>query len=88
MKRGKIDIAIDALVLRGFPPEQRHALAAALRQELGRLVAEADEAGLSPVIRDVDALRRTTFQVAGAFTPRQIGSAAARHVARGLGFGR
>jgi len=76
-----VNMTIDRLVLRGFTPEQRDAIVAGLQAELRlHLAALPDHALRSS--RSVAAMRADP--IAAPSQPRQIGRAAARHIAAGL----
>lgn len=77
-----IRVTIDRLVLRGFPPHQRDAIAAALIAELER------ELGLSTGTlgssRSEHRMRPAPLKLAGTSSAKDIGAAAGRGLARSL----
>ena len=80
----RIKVTIDALVLRGFAPEQRKALAAGLQAELGRLLAGSHDCTAFGGSRNVASLPHGKLRVAAGVSPQRIGSLAARHIVRGV----
>lgn len=78
----RIKVTIDTLVLRGFAPEQRQTLTAGLQAELGRLLADPQDAAAFGRSRDVDSLPDGRLRVAAGTSPQRIGSLAARHIVR------
>jgi hypothetical protein len=79
MKR--ILVQIDNLVLRGFRYEDCHAIAAALQDELGRMLTETGSARHVAALGNPARLRAGDIRVASSATARQVGAA----VARGIG---
>ncbi len=81
------DLRIDELVLDGFPPAERHAIAAAMERELTRLLTGPDApfaaAGGSGSI-GADRLDAVVTLATGA-SSRNIGVEAARAIGRNLG---
>mgnify|MGYP001311031986 FL=1 len=82
MSTPRIKVTIDALVLRGFAPEQRQALTAGLQAELGRLLADRQTAAAFGNSRSVESLPDGRLRVAAGTSPQRIGSLAARHIVR------
>ena len=78
----RMRVTIDALVLRGFAPEQRQALTAGLQTELGRLLSGPQNAAAFGRSRAVDSLPNGRLRVAAGTSPQRIGSLAARHIVR------
>lgn len=81
----RVVIHIDELVLRGFRPEDRHAIAASLGTELERLYATSPE-GLQALAGrgDVARLRIGNVALAAGAGPAQVGSQLAEGLQRGL----
>lgn len=80
MKR--VVVHIDQLALKGLRNEDRHAIADALRGELGRQLAEPDAARRVLAHGDVSRLRIGTVRIAPGATPARIGTQAASGIAR------
>lgn len=72
-----IRVRIEELVLRGFPPDQRERIAAAVEAELGRLLAEG---GLPPGLAGGGRVGRVDGGLAGGATPEEAGAQIARAV--------
>lgn len=47
MRPGRIELYIEEMVLRGFPPEARHRIGDAVERELARIIAGRDAEGSS-----------------------------------------
>ena len=77
-----IRVTIDALVLRGFAPEQRQALTAGLQAELRRLLSDPENAAALGGSRAIARLPASKLQVDAKTSPRRMGALAARQVAR------
>ena len=78
MKR--IVIHIDRLVLKGFRPEDRHAIAAGLQLELGRVFAEREAVSLLRDRGDVSRLQ-VGMPIEQGSRPQRVGES----VAQGIG---
>lgn len=78
MTPARVDIVIDELVLHGFAPGDRHAVAEALQRELAALLAAPDTAFKTHDAAVVDG------GTLPAGPPDAVGVAAARAVAGGL----
>ncbi len=81
----RVVIHIDELVLRGFRPEDRHAIAEGLQAELARLYAASPDAlraltGLGSTAR----LRVGEVSVAAGSRPARVGSLLAEGLQRGM----
>ena len=79
MKR--VVVHIDRLVLKGFRPEDRHAIAAGLEQELGRVFADREAVSLLRARGDLSRLQVGGVPVGQGWTPRRLGES----VAQGIG---
>jgi hypothetical protein len=82
-----LDLHIEELVLRGFPPAARHAIAAAVERELSRLFAEGGLPGsLAPGdARNIFRLDAGSFAVPHDASPDLIGARVAAAIHRSLG---
>jgi len=80
----RIDLTIDRLVLRGFAPEQRDAIAAGLAAELRRQFSDPASARQFGASRSLASLRATPVTPASQATPQQIGARTARQLARSI----
>ena len=74
-------VHIDRLVLKGFHHEDRHAIAAGLQQELGRVFADRDTVSLLSAGGDVSRLQVSGVPVEHGSKPQRVGE----HVAQGIG---
>ena len=79
MKR--VIVHIDRLVLKGFRHEDRHAIAAGLQQELGRMFAERESVSLLSAMGDVSRLQVGGVQFEHGSRPQRVGES----VAQGIG---
>ena len=82
MKR--IRISIDALVLKGFRHEDRHAIAEGLTQELTRQLGDREFAHRMTTLCDVRHLRAGSAAIDHGASPRQIGASAGRQIGKGI----
>jgi hypothetical protein len=76
----RLVLHIDRLQLRGIPPEQREAVVAALRDELGRAFAEPGVAEQWAARGDRD---RVGLRLPQTGEPATLGREAARQLAKG-----
>ena len=79
MKR--VVVHIDRLVLKGFCPEDRHAIAVGLEQELGRVFADREAVSLLRSMGDVSRLQVGGVPVGRGSKPQRVGES----VAQGIG---
>ena len=79
MKR--VVVHIDRLVLKGFHPEDRHAIAAGLQQELGRVFADREAVSLVTAMGDVSRLQVSGVPIEQGSKPQRVGE----NVAQGIG---
>jgi hypothetical protein len=79
MKR--VVVHVDRLVLKGFRHEDQHAIAAGLRQELGRVFTDAEAVSHLRAMGDVSRLRVGGVHIEHGSTPQRVGE----NVARGIG---
>ena len=77
----QVHVHIGRLVLRGVAADQREAIAAGLREELGRQLARSADALRE---RHVPALRLPPITIAEGRGPEQQGRLAGRALAKGL----
>ncbi|ASL26558.1 hypothetical protein [Azotobacter chroococcum] len=74
-------VHIDRLVLKGFRPEDRHAIAAGLQQELARVFADGEVVSLLQARGDMPRLRVSSVPVEPGAKPQRVGQS----VAQGIG---
>lgn len=79
MKR--VVLHIDSLVLKGFRHEDRHAIAAGLEQELGRVFADREAVSLLRARGDLSRLKVGGVPVEHGSKPQRVGES----VAQGIG---
>ena len=79
MKR--VVVHVDRLVLKGFRHEDRHAIAAGLKQELGRVFADREAVSLLRAREDVSRLQVGGVPVEQGSRPQRVGE----NVAQGIG---
>jgi hypothetical protein len=84
VKRPQVRITIDQLVLKGFAPEQRDAIAAGLATELQRYFSDAERARAVGANRFVPSTRAPAIALTVASKPFQVGVLAGRQLARSL----
>jgi hypothetical protein len=79
MKR--VVVHVDRLVLKGFRHEDQHAIAAGIRQELGRVFADREALSLLRARGDLSGLQVGGVHIEHGSTPQRVGE----NVARGIG---
>ena len=79
MKR--VIIHIDRLVLKGFRPEDRHAIAAGLQQQLGRVFADREAVSALRARGNVSRLQVAGVPMEHGSKPQRVGES----VAQGIG---
>jgi len=79
MKR--VVVHIERLVLKGFRHEDRHAIAAGLRQELERVLVDRDVVSVLSARGDLSRLRVGGVHIEHGSPPQRVGE----HVAQGIG---
>ena len=79
MKR--VVVHIERLVLKGFRHEDRHAIAAGLQQELGRVFADPEAVSLLRAKGDVSRLQVGGVPIEHGSRPQRVGE----NVAQGIG---
>ena len=82
MKR--VVVHIENLVLKGFRYEDRHAIAAALQEELTRMLAAPDAAQRITEFRSMPGLNIGNVNLTANARPHQVGIQTGRAVGRGL----
>lgn len=82
-RRPRVNVTIDRLVLRGFAPEQRGAIAAALTRELSAQLGDPATQQPGPS-RALASLRAGAMNFASPATPQAIGAEAGRMLARSI----
>lgn len=81
----RVHVSIDRLVLHGFAPHQREALAQGLQTGLARLFADPMLAGSLGESRNLALLdTNRSLPIATAKTPRLIGAESAARIVAGL----
>jgi hypothetical protein len=80
----RVNVTIDRLVLRGFAPEQRDAIAAGLQAELQKQLGDPATGGQFGDSRSLASLRQRPMTLAAAAKPQQIGAQAGRQLARSI----
>lgn len=79
-----IIVNIDSLVLKGFRHEDRHAIAAAVQDEIVRALAAPDAAAQLPQLGSIPNLRIGNVDVAVNAKPQHVGAAAGHAIGRRL----
>jgi hypothetical protein len=82
MKR--VVVHIDSLALQGFRYEDRYTIAAALQDELTRVLAAPEAARQLTALKSTPYMRIAHVNVGAGAKPRQLGVAAGNAVGRGL----
>jgi hypothetical protein len=77
----RVKLSIDTLVLRGFPREDRHAIARGLREELTRLLSEPGMASDLQRLPGAPLMKLPHITLGPALKPRSVGE----HVGRAIG---
>jgi hypothetical protein len=78
-------INIDRLVLHGFRPADKQAIAAGLEHELRRIFADQGSAALPRGLEDMSRLNAGSVALVHDTNPRQVGTAVAQRVAGEIG---
>ena len=82
MKR--VIVNIDSLVLKGFRYEDRHTIAAAVQEEITRVLAAPDAASHVAQLGSTPQMRIGNVSVGANAKPQQVGTATGRAVGKGL----
>jgi hypothetical protein len=77
-------VSIDALVLHGFRPEDRYAIAHGFQEELTRLLARPDPSRDPRRLRGAAVMKLPPVSIAGTPKPHSVGVQVARAVGRSL----
>lgn len=80
----RVNVTIDRLVLRGFAPEQRDAIAKGLIGELSAQFGDPANARQFETSRSLAALRARPMTLTAAARPQQIGVQAGRRLVRSI----
>ena len=80
----QIRVSIDALVLKGFRPEDRYAIAAGLEHELARLLGNPEFGPMNTTRNRLRDLNAGTIAIPHSARPALVGVAAARQIGIGL----
>ena len=75
-------VHIDRLVLKGFRREDRHAIAAGLQQELGRVFAAQDTVSLLSAGGDVSRLQVGGVNIEHGSKPQRVGEYVAQSIGK------
>ena len=78
----RVVVHIDRLVLKGFRHEDRHAIAAGLRQELGRVFADREAVSLLRARGDVSRLQVGDVSIVHGSMPQRVGESVAEGIGR------
>ena len=78
----RVVIHIDRLVLKGFPREDRHAIAAGLQQELSRVFGDREAVERLSAVGDVSRLQVRGVQIGQDSKPQHIGENVALEIGR------
>ncbi len=84
MSNARIELHIGRLRLHGFPPAQRHAIGAALRQELARLIAERGMPGARSPGGRLPNLNLAGMRIRAGAGGKDVGAQLARTIYGGL----
>ena len=80
----RVIVNIESLVLKGFRYEDRHAIAAAVQNEISRALSARDTAAQLAQLGSIPNLRIGNVNVAANARPQQIGAAVGGAVGKGL----
>jgi len=80
----RIVVNVDSLVLKGFRHEDRHAVAAAVQDEIARTLAVPDGAARLAQLGSTPNLRIGNVNVAAGAKPKEVAAATGRAVGQGL----
>jgi hypothetical protein len=80
----RVIVNIDSLVLKGFRYEDRHAVAAAVQDEITRALGAPDAGARIAQLGSTPKLRIGDVNGAADAEPRQVGAAAGRAVGQGM----
>ena len=80
----RVVVNIDSLVLKGFRYEDRFVIAAAVRDELSRVLSAPESARQIAALGRIPRMRIATVTVNANAKPQQVGVATGRAVGKGL----
>ena len=80
----RVIVNIDSLVLRGFRYEDRHVIAAAVQEELTRMLMAPGAAQQIATLGSVSNLKPGNVNIEANAKPQQVGAATGRAVGKGL----
>lgn len=80
----RVNVNIDSLVLKGFRYEDRYAIAAAVQDEIARMLAAPDAAARLTQLGSTPNLHVGSVNVAANSNPQDVGTATGRAIGRGL----
>jgi hypothetical protein len=80
----RVIVNIDSLILKGFRHEDRFAVAAALKDELTKVLAAPESAQRVASLGSVPKLKLGSVNIGANAKPQQIGAATGRAVGQGL----
>ena len=80
----RVIVNIESLVLKGFRYEDRHAIAAAVQEEVARALDAPGAAQQLTALRSTPQLRIGNVNVAANTKPQQVGAATGRAIGQGL----
>jgi hypothetical protein len=80
----RVRVSIDALVLRGFPPEDRYRIALGLQRELTRLLSSHDSSRDLGGLASAALMKVPPVPVAPGAKPHSVGAQVARAIGRSL----
>ncbi|HEY5810732.1 MAG TPA: hypothetical protein VIT67_22370 [Povalibacter sp.] len=81
----RVIVHIDSLVLKGFRPGDRHAIAQGLQEQLTTLLSAPGMAQQITQMQSVPRLRAGSMNVAADAKPQQVGMAIANKLGKGIG---
>jgi hypothetical protein len=84
MKRARVNVTIDRLVLRGFAPGHKNGIAAGLQAELQRQFSDPAVAGGTAASRSIAAVQAAPLTLTRETKPERIGTTVAQRVARSV----
>lgn len=83
-RQQRVNVTIDRLVLRGFAPEQRDAIAAGLMSELSAQLSDPANGRQFETSRSLASLRGPPISLVPRTTPQAIGVQAGRRLVRSI----
>jgi hypothetical protein len=80
----RVIVSIDSLVLKGFRYEDRHAIGAAVREEITRVLTVPNAATRVAKLGSTPQMRIGNINVGANTKPQQVGAATGRAIGQGL----